>query len=1144
VQAERLADLHGVDLPESAQPGAFLQTLWSALPGDQLVGLAAQTCYQKEGIWRMTQTSSWRWLDQIRSESADCAGLLPWARQQNMRSYPLAGAGSVYYNGASRKVSVLNRYAARGGHDDLLLVSAFWADLDVAKRSYDLERGLDLLLSMPLAPTAVVFSGGGLQPVHVLSEPWPVINREAALEYREYSLALYRATFERAGLALDKSVNEAAREMRLPGFINRKPERGGAMARLVYFNPDARYTVAQIKQYAPLPEHHAGERIRLFAPLQIVPNESGTYQVGQEFIHYLVERDGSPPERHPTLLRLAMQAARAGMPDDMFLERVRPIARQWFGSEPHRADDELTRMVRWAYTRVAEDPERTITGTWLIQLTPDGFARAALEAQEALRDRTMLADAPSPHDGESAAPSLPEVRAAQLKHIREYVEAKTPKGLGTYMLVRTPPGAGKTHAAIQVAYEYALRRSAVGSDRPRRGKVAILTQFTIQETAWRQWLQDFGIADTSRAMYIVARNNDQNSAGYCAMQTIADAVAAKGHNAVQMVCKRCPLQPQCEESWYLHQFKRAQKKDIVIARHQHGVIDLLVGYRRLIIFDESPLDVVAGMLQLAVKDLTFAPPVALADQYPELVALLSQLLEALRRIIAANTPVNGYATQEHVRLGGRWLFDRLDMELGGDVLSRLAALDAKPVQRAGQPGFFRLTLEDVAALPYNYLYDLWDIVRYEYETHYLADHKRWNSRLIPYGQTLRIYPMRAFQFEQNTKVVVTDATGQPELYNKAFGDTRTGKAREGYIYESRLQPHARITQWTNSGNSRRTFFYQKKKASQSQLAALEITDIEGNQHALEDLSPDGAALARAKQQIKHLAERHDRSLLVVTYMAIYNDLKKWAVKTSVINPDYIQYYGNLRGRNDFKHLEACLLIGEPRIPPMETFVAAQIWHWDDALPIEFDLDTSSLKTEPYPGYVGPDGKARAYGYPGYRDERLNRMYVWNIQAEMRQCYERIRANAPEILKSTGALQPKFVYIAAQMPCSDHVDEVLHWSQWDTDQAGRAWYEAQIAAGKKGTIQARYIEAVLPQETNYQRAQESYLRVKAALEAEGRLEPDPMLEKSAIQKAIDWLTEPAHPERLNLSVRAAHKAFSQISIGTFTRAFQIIRGGDS
>jgi hypothetical protein len=92
------------------------------------------------------------------------------------------------------------------------------------------------------------------------------------------------------------------------------------------------------------------------------------------------------------------------------------------------------------------------------------------------------------------------------------------------------------------------------------------------------------------------------------------------------------------------------------------------------------------------------------------------------------------------------------------------------------------------------------------------------------------------------------------------------------------------------------------------------------------------ALARAKEQIQHLAQSITAACWWSLTWHIHGKLKKWAAQSGVLNPDYLQYYGNLRGRNDFKSLEAVLLIGEPRIPPMEVYAATQVWYWDEEIP--------------------------------------------------------------------------------------------------------------------------------------------------------------------------------------------------------------------
>jgi hypothetical protein len=290
-QAERLAHQHGVRLPLADQPAAFLRTAWQAMPAGQLVGLMADDEYFQAQTWQIVTSPKWSFWP----EGLD--HLLGWAHAKNAASYHNAGRGGIYWHAASRKNAVLGRYGARGGLDDLLAITAFFADLDVAKRGYDLERALAALLAMPLPPTFVVFSGGGLQAVHVLSEPWAVTNREAAKEYKAYSLALYRSVFERTGLVLDSAVAEASRMMRSPGFANRKTEyTTSPVARIVYHGSTL-YSVDAIKTRVQLPQNTPETRARLFAPLGIQAKE--TYQVGQEFIHYLVDREpqstGTPP---------------------------------------------------------------------------------------------------------------------------------------------------------------------------------------------------------------------------------------------------------------------------------------------------------------------------------------------------------------------------------------------------------------------------------------------------------------------------------------------------------------------------------------------------------------------------------------------------------------------------------------------------------------------------------------------------------------------------------------------------------------------------------------------------------------------------------------------------------------------------------
>lgn len=233
-QAAALAAANQVTLSLAAQPLAFLQMVWAALPADALVGIAVQDCYpDKAGGYVESVQPGWCWNADV--QRGEIGRLLAWAEGRNRAHYPIPGLGGVFWHIAARKPDILGlSKRKRGDLSELTYTGVLACDLDCAAHGYTLEQGMDVLLKLPLPPSLIVFSGGGLQAIHLLSEPWPLPHAAAALEYKAYSLALYRPTFEAAGLQLDTSVHEASRMLRLPGYINRKPERGGTLARIVY----------------------------------------------------------------------------------------------------------------------------------------------------------------------------------------------------------------------------------------------------------------------------------------------------------------------------------------------------------------------------------------------------------------------------------------------------------------------------------------------------------------------------------------------------------------------------------------------------------------------------------------------------------------------------------------------------------------------------------------------------------------------------------------------------------------------------------------------------------------------------------------------------------------------------------------------
>lgn len=1139
-----LASQHGITLPITAQARAFLDALWLPLPAGSLVGITASDVYQKDGVWKSTTTPAWSWLDDFRENGDEGTGeeaLLVWAAEKNTARYPIDGGGSIYFHPAARKHFIASQYRKRGGLDDLTHLATFYADVDVLAGGLDPEATLKRLLGLTPKPSIILWSGGGWQVYYLLNEAWDVSTRGAAVEYKAYARALFAPIKDIA----DPSVYEASREMRLPGFINRKAARNGAVAQLVYWSPDTRYSIDQIKEFAPIPP-----KLEMVGdPLPRPDTPDGTYRVGQDFIHYAVNRN-RPPERHPILLQLALQAARGGMPKAEALPRLRTLALEWYRGEEHRAEQELDNLTRWSYDRLAEtgDEDTGYTGSWLVRLTDSGWEQVEEEIREQVNDRTVKRDAPKKRPTQPLA----QVRAQLREDVYNYLRLKA-RRIPSLLLLRSSPGAGKSHTSINALADITL--DSLSTD--ARIQASFLAQFKEDEYAWQKEVTQHG-ADPSLFAYFVGRNEDENSAGYCALFDLSVKVAEKGYHVRQQLCSRCPAltRAACESKGYLSQYKRVEEANVLLGRHQHGTVDELIAHRKINIFDESPLNTIAAPLTLTIADLVyFGAPVVIHDQYPEVPALIQAFVDALQSIVKTNpVPVKRYTNPAEVMLGGRWLFVQLSARLSADQLQKLFNLDPKLIEDSTRYPLSSPTEDAVNALPIYWITPAWSILKYEYERYWLTDTTRWNSRIVVCGNKLSIYRMEPFVYPQSTKIVVTDATAPEHLYPKAFGykrqSTEDGVRRVQILprvvvpIEYALDPLSKVVQFTGSDNSRRQldewrdlkgskdagnrhekshrYIKQQLGADSLQIKTSAGTAVNAEQ-VLDEIIDEASNtyLLRIKALITDLAKKHEGSLLVVSYMStINNQLKKWNEEHGILAAEHLQYFGNLRGKNEFKDLNAVLIAGTPRIAPSDLATLAQVWYWQDDIPI--DPHTKQVRILDYEGYTDPtDGLGRGYQYIGYADDRVNALYVDMVAAEMRQSFERIRANAS--YDAQGNPIHKFVYIASAFPCADHVDVLQSWSTWWIDHVAREYYETRINEGLL-VHQGEFIKHVMQiADCSYNTAKNAFIRIHKEFESAG-ISTTAAEKKLPIDIVLEWLA--VDPARLLLSIRKISEATGQ------------------
>lgn len=156
------------------------------------------------------------------------------ARQMNHKGY------NVYYGVAVRRAAKPSEqrisdktgksytFYPRGNQSDALYLTTLYVDIDDA--SDDARWRIWALCP----PSIVVFSGGGWHGYWVLNEPLLITDDNR-----------HNITRTLKGMAIacggDTKVAELARIMRLPGTVNTKPERGGAIAEIVEDMGGARF---------------------------------------------------------------------------------------------------------------------------------------------------------------------------------------------------------------------------------------------------------------------------------------------------------------------------------------------------------------------------------------------------------------------------------------------------------------------------------------------------------------------------------------------------------------------------------------------------------------------------------------------------------------------------------------------------------------------------------------------------------------------------------------------------------------------------------------------------------------------------------------------------------------------------------------
>lgn len=634
------------------------------------------------------------------------------------------------------------------------------------------------------------------------------------------------------------------------------------------------------------------------------------------------------------------------------------------------------------------------------------------------------------------------------------------RGMG--LMLRTGPGAGKTHNLVREAQNIAKKAVEIkreeyqglldsleeikakqnASDdelekvmledeiKSLQGKI---DDFSYKSVAWFGMYKD-GWRDIQHTgaeedlWFNYEARNDAN----CKNMIKVNELGKNNHNIGKFCRTGCPFRDQCRKDGYLHQEQESKKKPISFFRHQHLLGSFLAEYPDLIVVDEYPGTILDDR-PIRFKRSDVQPhhdkDDVLEYEAEEQLKLINQLTSALLVVMNSNEEEhylrdeNGNKTaQENPewRVSGAKFLRRLDNQLRTSSKVSLATvmelLDRKIVHDVYQPS---LTSSDDRKVKLRCIPQFYDAVQRELPRYIANNMNDSPSCLHLEGKIMEVYDAQSIRVRNTTPIIVADATGIPDIYRAMFH-------REFQLYNPRFRNPNSITivvnksDWTK--HTIKVYLGPQMKA-RDMLTNQEVVNLEGE---IEDIPQtieeawkqiyDSKLIQELIGAVKFLSTRH-KSLLVVTHKnlkELLESVSEGAHSGFEFTPQRKKkvswaHYSSLRGSNEYENYEAVLLIGAFRIPYEALWKKIQMWAWMLGLlePIPYEIVRKKMV------YDGTDIEGKYYGF----ENEFADMYLHMVeQGEMIQSAERIRPHV--------SATKKVMYVLAERPALTFVTKVI------------------------------------------------------------------------------------------------------------------------
>ena len=174
------------------------------------------------------------------------------------RALALATRHDVYFGLGLLREELSN--GRRGCTEDVIGIPGFWFDLDIKGPNHKqtalpetLEEALELIRSLPWAPTLIVFSGGGIHGFWLFKELWIFDSdeeRKQAARLSKGFQGLVIGEASKRGWIID-NTSDLTRVLRVVGTYNRKQPKSPVLVKAIENHADRRYSPSDFEGYFP-----------------------------------------------------------------------------------------------------------------------------------------------------------------------------------------------------------------------------------------------------------------------------------------------------------------------------------------------------------------------------------------------------------------------------------------------------------------------------------------------------------------------------------------------------------------------------------------------------------------------------------------------------------------------------------------------------------------------------------------------------------------------------------------------------------------------------------------------------------------------------------------------------------------------------